>query len=172
MINPVQFENIEVLAPIVKVFRDKLPLGVSIKDMSAEKHFRELCDHPKLADIACVLFHKSTVLAVNKPWSLLWQYSEDEVRGQTLKLLQGPKSETRELRSFEESLRDRSSFSQAKLVNYTKNGRELQCTVFAFAVGEEHYVSFMSCGNMSMPNGLHDNHKTDIDLNINNVRLQ
>lgn len=107
--------------------------------------FREKCKSLAATDIGCVLFHKSTVMAVTQVWIRVWGYSEREIVGNTLKLLQGPESMTLELSMFEDKLRGRQSPAHAQLRNYTKHGKCHSCLVSAFPVGKEHYISFVNC---------------------------
>ena len=123
-----------------------LQRGASLDDVELVRKFRSSCAGMDAQRIGCVLFHKSTVLAVTQAWSQCWRFSEDEVRGRTLALLQGPKSKTAELISFQKQLRLRSGPCAASLINYTKNGRPMPCFVHAFPIGKDHYVSFMICG--------------------------
>ena len=120
--------------------------------------FRNQSNPMNDSNIGCVLFHNSHVLAVNRAWSLCWGYAEEEVKGCTLKLLQGPESHTQELKAFEDQLRKRpKSLSRAKLVNYTKSGVPVPVLVHAHPIGKEHYVSFMvlDCNDNEKTNLLH-----------------
>jgi hypothetical protein len=122
-----------------------LQRGAAPDDAELVRRFRARCKPMDATHVGCVFFHKSTVLAVNEAWSEIWEYSEEEVKGRTLALLQGPKSRTPELTVFEHTMLHRLRPCEVALINYTKSGCPLPCVVHAFPIGKDHYVSFMIC---------------------------
>eukprot|EP00946_MAST-07B_sp_MAST-7B-sp1_P003958 g3958.t1 len=107
------------------------------------EQFRRQCAPLESAGIGCVFFNMSTVLAVNHAWSKRWGFTEDEVRGRTLKILQGPESYTPEFLSFDRNVRERSGPCQAVLTNYTKSRCPVRVLVQVFPLAKDHYVEFV-----------------------------
>jgi PAS domain S-box-containing protein len=63
------------------------------------------------------------ILYVNEAFTKMTGYSSEEVIGKTPRLLQGPKSDKRELKRLSEAIRKWQSF-ETTIINYKKNGEE------------------------------------------------
>lgn len=61
-----------------------------------------------------------TICHVNEPWSALCGYSQEDVVGQGLSVLQGPDTDTETVQALEEMVSNGMA-CEALLVNYTKD---------------------------------------------------
>jgi PAS domain S-box-containing protein len=85
------------------------------------------------------------IVYVNPAFERMTGYSSDEVLGKTPRILQGPRTQLREIARIKKALKGWKSV-RAELINYTKSGREFWVELNISPVADEagfytHWVS-------------------------------